>query len=124
MDLTPMFLQIVSDCRNSPEVILANKKDKNRILPRKGPRGDPMDGRARDIVNNIMELKTFLLQNRDQYLDVVDQTVNANGIGDGQREKIDSGHNEIITFLIEYKYNFVSIYRGQHLHTYLPTAHL
>ena len=91
MDCTPIFLQIVSDHRKSPETLLANNKDKNRILPRKGPRADPVDARARDIVNSIMELKTFLLQNRDQYLDVVDQTVNANGISDGQREKMDSG---------------------------------
>ena len=100
------------DSHDSDDILVP---DKNRILPKakrkksKNVPKDPLETRAREIVQNITGLREFLAENRSAYIDVLNITgstvanndlsdfcissANSNGFTDLDRDKIDAGAN-------------------------------
>ena len=103
------------DSRDSDDILIP---DKTRILPKakrkksKNVPKDPLETKAREIVQNITRLRKFLAENRSAYIDVLNITgstvdnddlsdlrissANSNGFTDLDRDKIDAGANNFI----------------------------
>ncbi len=72
--------------------------DKNRILPtsKKRKHDDSFESRGRIIVENVTRLKEFLGENRNAYLDVMNNECLADAITDIDRDKIDAGAQNFV----------------------------
>ena len=83
-DITPQFRSLVSDLESSLPPESVPERDKSRILKKRTR--DPLEKRAHDIAQSIDQLRLFLTENRDAYLDI-----NSGGLADYERDKIDNG---------------------------------
>ena len=91
--------------------------DKNRILPsssstsakKRKRRKDGYEERGKVIVENMTRLKEFLAENRDAYLDVMNNECHADAITDIDRDRIDAGAQ---SFVPDHQWPGVQVQRG------------
>ena len=86
-DITPQFRSLVSDLESSLPPESLPERDKSRILKKKAR--DPLEKRAHDIAQSIDQLRQFLIDNREAYLDM--NSAEGGGLDDYERDKIDNG---------------------------------
>lgn len=96
MDKTGLFRDILKDVQNRGDFDKPGP-DKNRILKSsQRPQKDPLEIKAHAILEHTSELNSFLSQNRDSYVDVLNREYSSNAMTDLDRDKIDAGANALI----------------------------
>merc|ERR1712012_568928 len=69
IDNTGLFRDILKESQNREDI----KPDKNRILNKRKEK-DPLEVQAHLIIDHTTQLKCFLSENRDSYIDVLNKT--------------------------------------------------
>ena len=90
IDKTGLFRDILKDAQCKT----GSTPDKNRILKRQDK--DPLEVKANIILSHTSQLKDFLSENRDAYVDVLNREYSSSAMTDIERDKIDAGANDLI----------------------------
>ena len=104
MDLTGTFREAVAKMEEVATVTKGDQvkqkvvRDRKRILNGPTEGGAVLEKRARSVAGHIGQLREFLVENREEYLNVVSSAaaVSEGGLSDVQRDKIDAGANNFI----------------------------
>ena len=76
------------------QAILEVRPDKKRILKRR--ERDPLEVKAKIIIDHTTQLKEFLNETRESYIDILNRNYSNNAMTDLERDKIDAGANSLI----------------------------
>ena len=90
IDKTGLFRDLLKDAQSKSDIV----QDKNRILKRRDK--DPLEVKAQIILDHTSQLKEFLSENRNAYIDVLNRDYSPNALTDLERDKIDAGANALI----------------------------
>jgi len=90
IDKTGLFRDLLKNAQDKSEIV----PDKNRILKRHDK--DPLEVKAQIILDHTSQLKEFLSENRDAYIDVLNRDYSPKAMTDLERDKIDAGANALI----------------------------
>ena len=103
IDKTGIFKDILKNTQSREDLDIP-KPDKNRILQRKDR--DPLEVKAHLIIEHTTQLRDFLAENREPYIDVLNKTYSSTAMSDLERDKIDAGANALIRTINGLVYDF------------------
>ena len=103
IDKTGIFKDILKTTQSREDLDIP-KPDKNRILQRKDR--DPLEVKAHLIIEHTTQLRDFLAENREPYIDVLNKTYSSTAMSDLERDKIDAGANALIRTINGLVYDF------------------
>jgi len=90
IDKTNLFRDLLKSAQSQINVV----PNKNRILKRRDK--DILEMKAHDILKHTSELKEFLSDNREAYIDVLNRDYSPIAMSDLDRDKIDAGADTLI----------------------------